>query len=284
MSAVQPESLTLAPRARSFFATSSLPLSAAIINAVSPKRLRMFTSARPASSASTVDAEPLRAATISTGSPLASRPLGSAPRASSVRTSPARSLATAIPSSSAGFCANTRDDIAVSPNAPYRTISLPAIRRRPGRNSRGMRFQSGIDPEKTKEIGAGLPRDRLDRHFGEARDFLCDVRHERRLIALAAIRNRREIRRIGLDQHPVARHATRNVLQRERVLERHDAGERDVEPLVDRGARDVPCLGEAMHNAPRLTRALLAHDGERVVAGGSRVDHERLARGARRAD
>src|SRR5437899_11885490 len=39
-----------------------------------------------------------------------------------------------------------------------------------------------------------------------------------------------------------------------------------------------------MHDAPRLARALLAHDGERVVTGGSRVDHERLARGARRAD
>ena len=48
--------------------------------------------------------------------------------------------------------------------------------------------------------------------------------------------------------------------------------------------RDVPGLGEAVHDAARLAGALLAHDRKRVGGGGARVDDERLAAGPRRAD
>ena len=43
-------------------------------------------------------------------------------------------------------------------------------------------------------------------------------------------------------------------------------------------------LGEAVHHAARLARALLAHDAERVLGGVARVDHQRLAALARGAD
>ena len=98
----------------------------------------------------------------------------------------------------------------------------------------------------------------------QPRDLLGDMPHERRLVALAAIRHRREIRAVGLDQHAVERHAPRDVLQLDRVLERDDARERDVEAEVERGARDVPRLGEAVHDAARLARATDRREAARL--------------------
>src|SRR6185437_12651924 len=51
-----------------------------------------------------------------------------------------------------------------------------------------------------------------------------------------------------------------------------------------RRLRDVPRLGEAVHDAAHLLRAFLAQDGDGVLRGGAGVDHERLAALARGAD
>ena len=72
----------------------------------------------------------------------------------------------------------------------------------------------GVDPEEAEEIGRRRPRDRLHRHAAQPRDLGGDVRHVGRLVALAAVRHRREVGRVGLDQQPVERHAARDVLQR----------------------------------------------------------------------
>jgi len=53
---------------------------------------------------------------------------------------------------------------------------------------------------------------------------------------------------------------------------------------VERRVRNLPCLGETVHHAPHVARALVAHDGERVRRRCTRVDDERLARSARRAN
>jgi hypothetical protein len=53
---------------------------------------------------------------------------------------------------------------------------------------------------------------------------------------------------------------------------------------VERRARDLPGLGEAMHDAARLASAFLPHDRKRVVTRATRVDDERFAGAARRAD
>src|SRR5207344_3309447 len=80
-----------------------------------------------------------------------------------------------------------------------------------------------VDPEEPEKIGGGRPRDLFLRHAAQARDLGCDVRHIRRLVALASEWHGCEVRRIGLDQEPVQRNAPRHVLDVMRVLERDDA-------------------------------------------------------------
>ena len=74
----------------------------------------------------------------------------------------------------------------------------------------------------------------------QPRDRLADMAHPRRLVALAAVRHRREVGTVGLDQHAVERNAARDLLQLDRVLERDDARERDVEAEVERAPARRP--------------------------------------------
>ena len=57
-----------------------------------------------------------------------------------------------------------------------------------------------------------------------------------------------------------------------------------MEAEVQRGPRDVPGLGEAVHDAAGVAGALLAQDRERVGSRGAGVDDQRLAGLARGAD
>ena len=147
----------------------------------------------------------------------------------------------------------------------------------------GRRRRAGV-PEEREEIARGVPRDLLDRNAAQARYFLGDVLHVAGLVGLAAERHGREVRRVGLDQHPLHRHEPRAFLDGVRVLEGDDAGKGNVEAQVDRAAGDVPGLGEAVHHAARLAGALLGHEAQRVLGGFARVDHQRLAALLRRAD
>ena len=139
-------------------------------------------------------------------------------------------------------------------------------------------------PNNRKKLADVALADGFDGEVAQPRDLLADVAHEGGLVALAAIGDGREIGAVGFDQQAVERHAARDLLQLDRVLERDDAREGDVEAEVERALRDVPCLGEAMHDAAHLARALLAHDRERIGRGRAGMDHERLAGLARRAD
>ena len=146
-----------------------------------------------------------------------------------------------------------------------RSATVAMLRRRRGPSLNMTRLR-GIDPEQAEEVGRGRLRDLLERNAAQPRDLRRDVRHKGRLVALAAKRHRREIGRVGLDQHAIERHAPRDVLDVERVLERDDARERDVEAEVERGPRDVPGFGEAVHHAAGIARVLLAHERKRVGA------------------
>src|SRR5437763_14856851 len=133
----------------------------------------------------------------SSGSPLGSTLFASMPRASNRFTSSARSLATAMIRSSYTCCA---------------TAGAAAIARRNATTSvRARLMNMAIDLEQAEEIGGRCARDRVDGHLAKPGEFLGDVFHERRFVPLAAMRHRRQIRAVGLDQHPLERHAARDV-------------------------------------------------------------------------
>src|SRR5213592_560756 len=125
------------------------------------------------------------------------------PRASNRFTSSARSLETAMIRSSYTCCAN----------AGAATIA----RRNATTSMRAWLMDMGIDLEQAEEIGGRRARDRVDGHIAKPRDFLGNVFHERRFVPLAAMRHRRQIRAVGLDQHPLERHAARDIFQRRRI-------------------------------------------------------------------
>ncbi len=78
-----------------------------------------------------------------------------------------------------------------------------------------------------------------------------------RLVALAPVRNGREIRRVGLDQHPVERNEPGDLLQVLSILEGDDSRKGNVEAEIERRAGDVGGFGEAVHHATDLAGALL---------------------------
>ena len=85
-----------------------------------------------------------------------------------------------------------------------------------------------MDYEQPEEVVGGLARDFLGRNAARLRQHLGGLDHISRFVALAAIRQRREIRRVGLDQDALGRQRRGDVAQVLRILERQDAGERHV--------------------------------------------------------
>src|SRR3569832_2336874 len=138
--------------------------------------------------------------------------------------------------------------------------------------------------EEPEKIGRGLGRDMLQRVASQVGHVFGHVPHERRLIALAAVGYRREIGGISLDEHAIERHTPCHVLDLLGGAEGDDARERDVEIQRERLLGHVPVLGEALLHAAHRGRVLLSHDAYRVGLGFARVDNERFAALARRAD
>ena len=133
-------------------------------------------------------------------------------------------------------------------------------------------------------LAAGRARqlgERFAAHLGEQGRGLHD---QRRLVAAAAIRDRGEERRVGLDHEAVARHEARGVAQRVGGLEGDDAAERDVEAEVEEAARAGGVAGEAVDDAAGLARALCLHDGDGVVVGVAQMHDDRQAQPARQLD
>ncbi len=73
--------------------------------------------------------------------------------------------------------------------------------------------------EEPQRIGAGRGGERFGRDSFRFRDRPRGRGDERRLVALAAMGNRREVGRVGLDEDPVERHVARDGAQLARVLE-----------------------------------------------------------------
>ena len=111
------------------------------------------------------------------------------------------------------------------------------------------------------------------------------LHHIGRLVALAAVFAGRQIGRIRLHQQPVERDSLRHLAQGLGLLERHDAGERDVEAEIEPRARQLGAAGEAVqHGRKGAPRHLLAQDRGRIIVGVARMDDKRQLRYARRGD
>ena len=163
----------------------------------------------------------------------------------------------------------------------------------PSRVKRVLMAQPGAQPGRrprrlaveAEEIVGRRLRQLRRRHALDLRQHGRGLHHVGRLVALAAVLARRQIGRIRLHQQPVERHRLRHLAQRLGFLERHDAGEGDVEPQLQPGARQRRAAGEAVQDrGKRAPRHLLAQDGGRIVVGVARVDDERQLRRPRRGD
>ena len=88
--------------------------------------------------------------------------------------------------------------------------------------------------KKAERIRARRRSERLGLNPARFGDHARRGDDEGRLVAAAAMRNRRKVGRVGLDQNAVERDIARDGAQILRLLERHDAGKRDREPEVKR--------------------------------------------------
>ena len=79
--------------------------------------------------------------------------------------------------------------------------------------------RAGVRPGRVGDLGDGTTRGGGERG--------SDVDDERRLVRLPAVRDGREERGIGLDEHPVERRGRGRGADVVGVLERHDAAERE---------------------------------------------------------
>ena len=105
------------------------------------------------------------------------------------------------------------------------------------------------------------------------------MRDECRFVRLATMWHRREKWTIGFDEQAIVRYARRDIANVVRVSERHDAGNRHVPAEIERTARKIPRLGEAMQYADGAS--MQAQDFERIGFRGARVDDHRERRVAR---
>src|ERR1700730_3714273 len=262
MSGVHPSALIAAPRATSLLTMASCPPIAATMIALSPKRFLALTLAPPRKSTSRVASYPRRAATTKAGSPFRSTVFGSIPRASSAATSSARSAATAILKRSkrawAWSAVDAAQEISVASSAVKKI-------RHPRRRDPSMSMIR--DPEQAKEITRRHRGNLFQWHLAKTGDFFGDVTDVRRLVELAAKRHGRQVRRVGLDQHPVEWHAPRDILDLLRILESDNAGKGNVKSQIEGALCDLPALGETVHDASCLASLFLTHDRERVGGG-----------------
>src|SRR5688572_21741051 len=134
-------------------------------------------------------------------------------------------------------------------------------------------YQNSATPEKTDEIVAG-PFGQLRRGLAAGRrEGVQHARDVRRLIPFAAIRHRRQVRAVGLDQDPVARDDPRRLAQAVRFREADDTGERQVEAGVERPPRHRGIAREAVEHAANATALL--EDRKGVVGRLAGMDDHR---------
>jgi hypothetical protein len=106
---------------------------------------------------------------------------------------------------------------------------------------------------------------------GDLSQRICDPH---RLVSLPAMRHRREVGRIGLDQKAIARHHSNQIGVRP-LLERHDAAEGDAPTRRDREFRQGLRTGVAVQDSGYSGGARLANCGSRIVLRVACVDDYR---------
>ena len=89
-------------------------------------------------------------------------------------------------------------------------------------------------------------------------ELLDDLRDVGRLVALAAIRNRRQVGAVGLDQQPIGRRGGGGLAQRFGLREGHDAGNRQEEAGRQRAIGGGLIAGEAVEDAAQPALPFLA--------------------------
>ena len=95
-----------------------------------------------------------------------------------------------------------------------------------------------------------------------------------RLVLLAPVGNRREVRAVGLNEHPVHWAHGRGSLDIWRTLECDDARERQVGADVEAALGFLGAAREAVQDGPRRD-PLSREDVERVGPGIAGMDHQR---------
>jgi hypothetical protein len=103
------------------------------------------------------------------------------------------------------------------------------------------------------------------------------VRDPRRLVALAAIRHRRQVRRIGFDQQAIARHHPNEIVVSP-LLEGHDSAERHVPTASDREFGQRLRSRVAVQHSNDSGAVRVSDDRARVVLRIAGVNHHRSPR------
>src|ERR1019366_3625625 len=120
--------------------------------------------------------------------------------------------------------------------------------------------------QKVMEVSGGVGPDFFRGKTAQLAYLHRDFPHKSRFVALAAMRNGREVRAIGLDKHAIQRdHAGRitNILC---LGIRDIACERNNEAKIERGARMFDGASETVHHAAQSGCApLLADQSQQVV-------------------
>ena len=80
-----------------------------------------------------------------------------------------------------------------------------------------------------------------------------------RLVLLAPIRYGRQIRCIGFDQHAIKGALLRHLLDDQGILERNDAGKREMETKIEGLPGNIPAFRKTMHYPAHGIGALLEH-------------------------
>src|SRR5208282_2442594 len=105
------------------------------------------------------------------------------------------------------------------------------------------------------EIPRGLRADLFCGHVAQFADLTGYLPDKRRLVALAAMRNRGQVGRVGFDQHAVERNHLRRVADRLRLGKGDIAGKRNHETQIERPPRMLDASREAVQNAAQSDRS-----------------------------
>ena len=115
-----------------------------------------------------------------------------------------------------------------------------------------------------------LQRDTL--HFGHC---LSDYPDEGRLVALSSVRDRGEIRRVGLDEHPIERRLFHHLTKRFCVFKSDDPAKGKIETEIQKLSCGRIVAGKAMDDPFDFARAMVAEQFRDFVMSFAVMNHER---------